>query len=158
MSAPKPATRKNPLSLKRITKVMLETDKTARANHSKSWAGGSILSITDHRVVARGTLRPILPPAVSEVGFFNGGDDPVSSLWKPYGSLIVRKVTPKDNLTSLQARGLHYIFAVERGLRENRSQTIEEWATDLHGSIVATTILHPSVSRGPGVWALIYLP
>ena len=103
-------------------------------------------------------LRPLLPPAVSEVGFFNGGDDPVSSLWKPYGSLIVREVTPKDNLASLQARGLHYIFAGERGLRENRSQTIEEWATDLHGSIIATTTLHPAVSRGPERWVLVLLP
>ena len=104
------------------------------------------------------SLRPLIPPAVSEVGFFNGGDDPVSSLWKPYGSLIVREVTPKDNLASIQARGLHYIFAGERGLRENRSQTIEEWATDLHASIVATATLHPSVSRGPEVWALILIP
>jgi len=103
-------------------------------------------------------LRQLLPPAVSEVGFFNGGDDPVSSLWKPYGSLIVREVTPKDNLASLQARGLHYIFAGERGLRENLSQTIEQWATDLHGSIVATAILHPSVSRGAERWVLVLLP
>lgn len=104
------------------------------------------------------SLRPLLPPAVSEVGFFNGKDDPVSSLWKPYGSLIVHEVTPMDNLASLQTRGLHYIFAGERGLRENRSQTIEEWATDLHGSIVATTILHPSVSRGAERWVLILIP
>jgi len=103
-------------------------------------------------------LRPLLPSAVSEVGFFNGGDDPVSSLWKPYGSLIVREVTPKDSLASLQARGLHYIFAGERGLRENRSQTIEQWATDLHGSIIATTTLHPAVSRGPERWVLVLLP
>jgi hypothetical protein len=103
-------------------------------------------------------LRPLLPPSVSEVGFFNGGDDPVSSLWKPYGSLTVREVTPKDNLASLQARGLHYIFAGERGLRDNRSQTIEEWATDLHGSIIATTTLHPAVSRGPERWVLVLLP
>ena len=103
-------------------------------------------------------LRQLLPPAVSEVGFFNGGDDPVSSLWKPYDSLIVREVNPKDNLASLQDRGLHYIFAGERGLRENRSQTIEEWATDLHASIVATTILHPSVSRGAERWVLILIP
>ena len=103
-------------------------------------------------------LRPLLPPSVSEVGFFNGGDDPVSSLWKPYGSLTVREVTPKDNLASLQARGLHYIFAGERGLRDNRSQTIEEWATDLHGSIIATTTLHPAVSRGAERWVLILIP
>ena len=103
-------------------------------------------------------LRPLIPPAVSEVGFFNGGDDPFSSLWKPYGSLIIREVTPKDNFSSLQARGLHYIFAGERGLRENRSQTIEEWATDLHASIVATAILHPSVSRGAERWVLVLMP
>jgi hypothetical protein len=103
-------------------------------------------------------LRQLLPPSVSEVGFFNGGDDPVSSLWKPYGSLIVREVTPKDNLTSLQARGLHYIFAGERGLRENLSQTIEQWTTDLRGSVVATTTLHPAVSRGAERWVLILIP
>ena len=103
-------------------------------------------------------LRQLLPPAVSEVGFFNGGDDPVSSLWKPYGSLIVREVTPKDNLASIQSRGLHYIFAGERGLHETRSQTIEEWTTDLRGSVVATTILHPAVSRGAERWVLILIP
>ena len=103
-------------------------------------------------------LRQLLPPNVSKVGFFNGRDDPVSSLWKPYGSLIVREVTPNDNLTSLQARGLHYIFAGERGLRENLSQTIEQWTTDLRASIVATTILYPAVSRGPEVWVLILIP
>jgi len=104
------------------------------------------------------TLRQLLPPNVSEVGFFSGGDDPISSLWKPYGSLIVREVTPKDNLASLQARGLHYIFAGERGLRENLSQTIEQWATNLHASVVATTILYPAVSRGAEVWVLILIP
>jgi len=103
-------------------------------------------------------LRSLLPAAVSEVGFFNGGDDPVSSLWKPYGSLIVREVTPKDNFTSLQARGLNYIFAGERGLRENLSQTIEQWTTDLNGSIVASAILYPAVSRGPERWVLILIP
>ena len=104
------------------------------------------------------SLRQLLPPNVSEIGFFNGGDDPISSLWKPYGSLIVREVTPKDNLTSLQARGLHYIFAGERGLRENLSQTIEQWTTNLHASVVATTILYPAVSRGAEVWVLILIP
>ncbi len=103
-------------------------------------------------------LRQLLPPNVSEVGFFNGRDDPVSSLWKPYGSLIVREVTPNDNLASLQARGLHYIYAGERGLRENLSQTIEQWTTDLRGSIVTTTILHPAVSRGAERWVLVLLP
>ena len=103
-------------------------------------------------------LRQLLPPNVSEVGFFNGGDDPVSSLWKPYSSLIVREVTPKDNLASLQARGLHYIFAGERGLRENLSQSIEQWTTDLRGSVVATTILYPAVSRGAERWVLVLLP
>jgi hypothetical protein len=103
-------------------------------------------------------LRQLLPPNVSEVGFFNGGDDPVSSLWKPYSSLIVREVTPKDNLASLQARGLHYIFAGEGGLRENLSQSIEQWTTDLRGSVVATTILHPAVSRGAERWVLVLLP
>ena len=104
------------------------------------------------------SLRQLLPPNVSEIGFFNGGDDPISSLWKPYGSLIVREVTPKDNFTSLQARGLHYIFAGERGLRENLSQTIEQWTTNLHASVVATTILYPAVSRGAEVWVLILIP
>ena len=103
-------------------------------------------------------LRQLLPPNVSEVGFFNGRDDPVSSLWKPYGSLIVREVTPNDNLSTLQARRLHYIFAGERGLRENLSQTIEQWTTDLRGSIVATTVLHPAVSRGAERWVLVLLP
>lgn len=103
-------------------------------------------------------LRKLLPPDVSEVGFFNGGNDPVSSLWKPYGSLIVREVTPEDNLTSLQARGLYYIFAGEQGLRKNLSQTIEQWTTNLHASIVATTILCPAVSRGPERWVLVLLP
>jgi hypothetical protein len=103
-------------------------------------------------------LRQLLPPDVSEVGFFNGGNDPVSSLWKPYGSLIVREVTPEDNLTSLQARGLYYIFAGEQGLRKNLSQTIEQWITNLHASIVATTILYPAVSRGPERWVLVLLP
>ena len=104
------------------------------------------------------SLRQLLPPNVSEIGFFNGGDDPISSLWKPYGSLIVREVTPKDNLASLQARGLHYIFAGERGLRENLPQTIEQWTTNLHASVVATTILYPAVSRGAEVWVLILIP
>ena len=103
-------------------------------------------------------LRQLLPPNVSEVGFFNGGDDPVSSLWKPHGSLIVREVTPNHNLTSLQARGLYYIFAGEQGLRKNLSQTIDQWTTNLRASIVATTILYPSVSRGPEVWVLILIP
>jgi len=72
--------------------------------------------------------------------------------------LIVREVTPKDNLASLQARGLYYIFAGERGLHETRSQTIEEWTSDLRGSVVATTILHPAVSRGAERWVLVLLP
>jgi hypothetical protein len=72
--------------------------------------------------------------------------------------LIVREVTPKDNLISLQARGLHYIFAGERGLRENLSQSIEQWTTDLRGSVVATTMLHPAVSRGAERWVLVLLP
>ena len=103
-------------------------------------------------------LRRLLPIEVSEVGFFNYGNDPAASLWKPYGSLIVREVTPKDNLSSLQASGLHYVYAGERVVRETRSQTVEQWATDLHGSILANTILYPAVSRGAERWVLILIP
>lgn len=102
-------------------------------------------------------LRNLLPEDEVSVGFFNGGDDPMASLWKPYGSVRITELTPKDNSNSIRQKGVRYVMIGERGAADLMSTSVQDWAKSIQGDIVADVTLFPAVSRGPEQWALIFL-
>lgn len=103
-------------------------------------------------------VRDQLPANTLKVGFFNGGDDPVASLWKPYGTLEVLQITPKDSLADLQKRGIRLAILGERGVRELAQMQIEEWVSRAGGRIISEFSIVPAVSRGQERWVLVELP
>jgi hypothetical protein len=103
-------------------------------------------------------IRQWLPANTQAVGFFNGGDDPVATLWKPYGTLEVFEITPMDSLANLQQRGIRFAILGERGVRELAQMQLEEWILQSGGRIVSEFMLVPAVSRGQERWVLIELP
>jgi hypothetical protein len=103
-------------------------------------------------------IRNQLPVDARAVGFMNGGDDPVGTLWKPYGSLEVIEITPQDELPDLQTKGVRYCVAGERGVRELANLGLNEWIARLQGKIVSEFQIAPAVSRGQERWVLIELP
>ena len=102
--------------------------------------------------------RALLPAGTTRLGFFNGTDDPVASLWKPYGTLRVEEVTSSEGLADLQKRKLTLILAGERGIRERRGQTLEEWRSSLGASQTRKVTLQPAVQRGNEIWVLLAIP
>lgn len=102
--------------------------------------------------------RALLPAGTMRLGFFNGTDDPVASLWKPYGTLQVEEVTSSESLADLQRRKLSLILAGERGIRERRGQTLEEWQSSLGAIQIGKVTLQPAVQRGNEIWVLLAIP
>jgi hypothetical protein len=102
--------------------------------------------------------RALLPPGTTRLGFFNGTDDPVASLWKPYGTLRVEEVTSSESLADLQRRKLTLILAGERGIRERRGQTLAEWQGSLGAIQIGKVTLQPAVQRGDEIWVLLAIP
>jgi hypothetical protein len=109
-----------------------------------------------HAVFA--SIRSQLPVDTRAVGFMNGGDDPVGTLWKPYGTLEVIEITPQDELPDLQTKAVRYCVAGERGVRELANMELHEWVARLQGEIVSEFQIAPAVSRGQERWVLIKLP
>jgi len=104
------------------------------------------------------TARALLPPGTTRLGFFNGTDDPVASLWKPYGILRVEEVKSSESLVDLQKRGLTLILAGERGVGERLGQTLEQWKYSMGGTQIGEVTLQPSVQRGKELWVLLAIP
>ena len=104
------------------------------------------------------TARALLPPGTTRLGFFNGTDDPVASLWKPYGILRVEEVKSSESLVDVQKRGLTLILAGERGVGERLGQTLEQWQSSMRGTQIGEVILQPSVQRGKELWVLLAIP
>lgn len=102
--------------------------------------------------------RALLPAGTTRLGFFNGTDDPVASLWKPYGTLQVEEVTSSESLADLQRRKLTLILAGERGVRERRGQTLKEWQSSLGAIPIGKMTLQPAVQRGDEIWVLLAIP
>jgi len=102
--------------------------------------------------------RALLPHGTTRLGFFNGTDDPVASLWKPYGSLRVEEVTSEEKLADLQRRRLNLILAGERGIGERRGQTLKQWQSYMGATQIGEVTLQPSVQRGKEVWVLLAIP
>ena len=103
-------------------------------------------------------IRNQLPKDARAVGFLNGGDDPVGTLWNPYGTLEVIEITPQDELPDLQTKGVRYCVAGERGVRELASLGLNEWVARLQGKIVSEFQIAPAISRGQERWVLVELP
>jgi len=110
------------------------------------------------RAEAYQPARALLPPGTTRLGFLNGTDDPVASLWKPYGTLRVEEVTSSEGLADLQRRKLTLILAGERGIRERRGQTLEEWQGSLGAIQIGKVTLQPAVQRGNEIWVLLAIP
>lgn len=103
-------------------------------------------------------IRRRLPADAETVGFFNGGDDPVATLWKPYGSLRVLEITAQDTLEDLQKSGIRYAIMGERGVRELTQTDLDQWISRFRGRILSEFKIVPSVSRGQERWVLIEVP
>ena len=102
--------------------------------------------------------RALVPPGTPRLGFFNGTDDPVASLWKPYGTLRVEEITSDETAADLQRRGLSLILGGEKGILERRGQTLDQWQSSLGATPIGKVTLQPAVQRGNEVWVLLAIP
>jgi len=102
--------------------------------------------------------RALLPPGTTRLGFFNGTDDPVASLWKPYGTLRVEEVTSEETTADLQRRGLSLVLSGEKAILERRGQTLDQWQSFLGAIPIGKVTLQPAVQRGNEVWVLLAIP
>lgn len=108
------------------------------------------------RPEAFASLRTLLPPDATRIGFLSG-NTPEASLWKPFGKRRIIHIRPDDSLESIHARGIQYVVAGKRTMYENRFPSLDEWCLKNNGTIIAETNLTLMVRYDKEPWYVIKL-
>jgi hypothetical protein len=102
------------------------------------------------RADALAPVRARLPEGLTLLGLVTG-DDPETSLWRPFGSRRIEHVKKDDSLENLRARGIQYVLVNSSILYRPFNQWIEE----MHGEIVWKITLQLKASVPPVDWYFV---
>lgn len=111
---------------------------------------GEVFATYGARADAFAPVRAKLPEGLKLLGLITG-DDPETSLWKPFGSRRIEHVTNDDSLENLRARGIQYVLVNSHVL----SKPITEWVEEMHGRILWKMTLQLKTSLPPRDWYLV---
>ncbi len=104
-----------------------------------------------------GPVRALVPPEEKIVGIVSDMDDPLASLWKPYGRRRLIVVLPEDSLAELKQKGMRYIVISPYGVGVLFNQTAEQWAGQANADIVGQVSLDRKATSGREVWTVVKL-
>ena len=102
-------------------------------------------------------LTVSIPPNERAIGVLQGGDDPVASLWCPFGARKVIEVTPKDSIEEVKARGIHFVAVSHDALAVDHHTALAFLIAKWSGSLVAEKSIILKAHRGPDTWYLLRL-
>jgi hypothetical protein len=102
-------------------------------------------------------LAVSIPPNEGAIGVLQGGDDPVASLWCPFGARKVIEVTPKDSIEEVKARGIHFVAVSDDALAVDHHTALTFLIAKWSGSLVAEKSIILKAHRGPERWYLLRL-
>jgi hypothetical protein len=132
----------------------LEADKeSASPALQRVW---SVYSFYRQRPDAFLPLVTQLPAGVERIGMLSG-NTPEASLWKPFGSRRVIHILPTDSPASLRDRGIEYIAAGPRTMRENGFPKLTDWCVANRATIIAEAQVRLMVRYGVETWYLLKL-
>lgn len=109
-----------------------------------------VYSIYANRPDAFAPIRRFLPPGTSRIGEIAFGDEPETSLWRPFGSISVRHLLAGSNVTDETA-----IVASAPVTRSRFGVSVEEFAR-AHGFEISGSIeLSLRASGNPELWYVL---
>ena len=116
-----------------------------------------VYSVYASRADAFKELIAVIPPNERAIGFLQSGDDPETSLWRPFGTRKVIEVTPEDSMEEVKARGIHFVVVSQEALTYRYHTTVAVLVTKWSGSLVAEKSIILRAHRGPETWYLLSL-
>jgi hypothetical protein len=97
-------------------------------------------------------VRELLPAGAREVGLVSNGDDPETSLWRPFGSRRIHHIKPNHPPSRLHDLHIEYIILNEDGLRIPHQTTLEEWLKQYDAELVGTVKIRYRASGSALRW------
>jgi hypothetical protein len=101
-------------------------------------------------------VRALLPPDVNVVGFMAAEDDIEVSLWRPFGSRVVKDLLVTDSPDKIRSRGIEYVVVGGFNLKL-RHTTLEEWLRKSRAEAIASTTATVKVAEGEQPWYVVKL-
>jgi hypothetical protein len=128
-----------------------KADESASPALERAW---NVYSFYQQRPDAFLPLVAVLPAGLNRIGLLSG-NTPEASLWKPFGSRRVIHILPTDSPASLRERGIQYVAAGPRTMRESGFADLHEWCR-IHGATVVTEAkVQLMVRYGVETWYLL---
>lgn len=113
-----------------------------------------VYSVYRQRPEAFAPIRDQLPPEAARVGFLSA-NTPEASLWKPYGNRQILHIKTTDTPQSIRDRGIRYVVAGDRTMREASFPELEEWCAQNDAAVIARADFHLMVSKGLERWHIL---
>jgi hypothetical protein len=127
----------------------------APANAPLAIRAKAVYSVYAKRADAFAPARASLPPNLKVVGYL-GLDYPETSLWRPFGSRIIKHINRGDNAATLRNRGIEYILVNTKNF-ELMETTFEPWLKTVHAEIIKKLDLNLRATAWPGDWYLVHV-
>jgi hypothetical protein len=128
-----------------------------RPNSSMVARAERVYSVYGGRSDTLAPVRAFIPPEEKVIGIVSVGDDPLASVWKPYGRRRLVVFIEKDSVADLKQQGVHYVVLSPEGVKTMFDVTPETWATQFNADIVGQVTLDRKASRGTEVWTVVKL-
>lgn len=103
------------------------------------------------------SVRALIPSDEKIIGIVSAGDDPLASLWKPYGKRRLVVILHNDSLADLKKTGLHYVVISPEGVMALFDLTPEQWASQFKADIVGQVPVDRKAGRGQEIWTVAKL-
>jgi hypothetical protein len=126
-----------------------------RPNSSMVVRAERVYSVYSGRSDTLAPVRAFIPPEEKVIGIVSVGDDPLASVWKPYGQRRVVVFLNKDSVADLKQQGVHYVVLSPEGVKTMFNESSETWATQFNADIVGQVTLDRKASRGTEVWTVV---
>jgi hypothetical protein len=101
-------------------------------------------------------VRAALPADSAIVGMITASD-PETSLWRPFGTRIIRHVLPTDTGDDLRRQGIAYVAVNQSVYVENFDLPFDQWLAKVNGIIIKTVPVTLKVSVGSRDWHIVAL-
>ncbi len=113
-----------------------------------------VYTVYRQRPDAFGPIRDQLPPEATRIGFLSA-NTPEASAWKPYGKRQILHIKTTDTPRSIRDRGIGYVLAGERTMREANFPELEEWCARNDATVAASADFYLMVSKGMERWHVL---
>jgi hypothetical protein len=102
-------------------------------------------------------MRALIPPQEKVIGIVSAGDEPIASIWKPYGQRRLIFLLTKDSVSDLKEQGGRYVLLIPNAVQTLFGEDSEAWAAQFNADIVGQVALDPKAHMGTEVWTVIRL-